>query len=83
MSWSEQIDWVFETRAEDIIAMRRSGLSLRAIGQRIGLSHVRILKILRERGEAPPPISARPDDAAASALLADRIAEIHPGRSAS
>lgn len=80
MNWRGQMDWVFETRADDIVALKRDGHSLRAIGRRIGLSHVRILKILRERGEALPPLKDRLDDSAACTMLAERIAEIHPER---
>lgn len=50
MKMARQMDWVCEVRDQDIVMMRVSGHSLRAIGRRFQLSHVRVLKILRERG---------------------------------
>lgn len=45
-----QMDWVREIRDQDIVMLRVCGHSLRDIGRRFRLSHVRVLKILRERG---------------------------------
>ena len=50
MNRPRQIDWVREIRDQDIVMMRVCGSSLREIGRRFRLSHVRVLKILRERG---------------------------------
>lgn len=82
MSWRAQIDWVRTIRDDDIVAMRRAGLKLREIAGKIGISHVMVHKVLRQRGEASPP---RKDllPEAACARLADRIAEIHADRSMS
>lgn len=80
--WRDQPRWVRDQRDDSIVAMRRQGETLKAIGSRFGISSVAVLKILRKRGEAPPPKKDRLDDTAASQRLSRRIAELHPERSA-